>query len=364
MASANRTTRRSLNTHGRGAFGQNVSALRGSQSILVFVAFSICVANQAPLAYCHIGKVPDVGREVGGPNTSEIALSWGTANVSTLSADKVVRSTDSPVGRGGLAHTIAVTSGKGGVGKSNVALNVAVLLSATRRRVALIDADLGLANLDVLTGVTPRGDLSHVLAGQRRLADVILDYHGVRFLPGASGLAELAGLSPLQRVRLLEQMTSLEASADVALVDCGAGIGPGVLQLALPADEVLVVVTPEPTALTDGYATIKVLVQRGFTGPIRVVVNQSATRAEAHQTFARLQTVARRFLGRELVDGSYVLWDPKLPQAVRRREPVVMAWPRSPAARCLATVANRLASADKDAGGGSSFFHRLTHWLA
>lgn len=262
-------------------------------------------------------------------------------------------------------RTIAVTSGKGGVGKSNVSLNLAILLSAGGSRVALVDADLGLANLDILCNVSPRANLSHVIAGTRKLDEIVVDLPcGVQLVPGASGLSRLAHLSDFQRAQLLESLGGLENDNDFIIVDCAAGIGPDVLAFAGAADLVTVVTTPEPTAVADGYATIKSLVQRKYAGRICSLVNQALDRDEARQTYQRISTVARQFLATTVVDAGYVVADAKLREAVRRREPLVLAYPRSPAADCLTALARKLRSGDVPLTGRQGFFKRVANWFA
>ena len=262
-------------------------------------------------------------------------------------------------------HTIAVTSGKGGVGKSNIALNLAILLSAAGNRVALLDADFGLANLDVLVDAQVRSNLAHVVAGQRRLSDVVVDLAcGVQLVPGASGLAQMANLNDFQRANLIAELTGLEDSNDVIVLDTGAGIGRNVMTFASGADTVLVVTTPEPTSITDAYATIKVLHQQGCDGKISLLVNFASDRTEARSTYSRIATVARDFLGVSLFDAGYILADPKVPAAVRKREPYVLAYPRCQASRCLAALATKLCR-----GGGllvrnESFFRRVASWFS
>ena len=166
------------------------------------------------------------------------------------------------VRRAKRTRTIAIASGKGGVGKSNIAVNLAILLSAAGNKVALVDADLALANLDVLVNASVRANLSHVIAGTRKLEDILIDLpSGVQLVPGASGLAALADLSDFRRAKLMEDLAALEGDNDTIVVDCGAGIGPDVLGFASAADNLLVVTNPEPTAITDSYAVIKVMTQ-------------------------------------------------------------------------------------------------------
>jgi flagellar biosynthesis protein FlhG len=262
-------------------------------------------------------------------------------------------------------HTIAVTSGKGGVGKSNVALNLAVLLSAAGNRVALLDADLGLANLDVLADVQARVNLAHVVAGQRTLRDVVLDLPcGVQLVPGASGLARMADLNEFQRAKLLSELSVLEEENDVLVVDTGAGIGRAVLAFAGMADTVLVLATPEPTSITDAYAMVKVLTRQKCQARLSLLVNFAADRNEARATFNRVSTVAREFLGAAVYDAGYILEDPKVAAAVRKRQPWVLAYPRCQASRCLAALATKLCR-----GGGlvvqrESFFRRVANWFS
>jgi len=262
-------------------------------------------------------------------------------------------------------RVIAVASGKGGVGKSNIALNLSILLSAGGNRVALVDADIGLANLDVLLDVDVRANLSHVIAGSRELGDVVIDLaSGVQFVPGASGLSELANLSEFQRTRVIDQLTALEAENDIIVIDCGAGIGRDVVTFAATAESVLVVTVPEPTAVTDAYALVKVLGQNGYDGSASLLVNRAMDRQEARATYQRISTVARQFLGMTLLDAGHVLEDPKVRESVRRREPFVLNYPRCPASRCVAALANRLSSGSCLFGKKEGFFRRVANWFA
>jgi flagellar biosynthesis protein FlhG len=269
------------------------------------------------------------------------------------------------MGKSDTARTIAVASGKGGVGKSNIALNLAVLLSAAGNRVALVDADMGLANLDVLLDVDVRGNLSHVIAGTRTLEEILVELPaGVQFVPGASGLAQVASLSEFQRACLIEQLSALEAENDIIVIDCGAGIGRDVMHFASGADTLLAVTAPEPTAVTDAYAMIKVLARQQYNGTISLVVNLAADRAEARSTYQRISEVAGQFLGVTVLDGGHVLIDPKVREAVRKRQPLVLGYPRCPASRCIAAMANRLSRGKWYGRKQEGFFRRVANWFA
>lgn len=262
-------------------------------------------------------------------------------------------------------RTIAVVSGKGGVGKSNIALNLSILMSAAGNRVALIDADLALANLDVLLDAEVRGNLSHVVSGSKKVEDIVVNLPcGVQLVPGANGLAKLANLSEFQRSLLLEQLGTLENDNEVIIVDCGAGLGGDVMHFAAAADNVLVVTTPEPTAITDAYAVIKVLSQRGYKGHVSLLVNMAAGRLESRVTHQRISNVARQFLGMRVFDAGYILIDPKVRDAVRRREPFVLAFPRSPASRCVAALATKLCAGGALVERKEGFFRRVANWFA
>jgi len=262
-------------------------------------------------------------------------------------------------------RTIAVVSGKGGVGKTNVALNLSILLSAAGSRVALVDADLALANIDVLLNITVRANLSHVIAGTRTLEEVLVDLPcGVQLVPGASGLAGVADLTEFQRAKLMSDLLDLEADNDVIVVDCGAGIGPDVLYFAAASDNLLVVTTPEPTAVTDSYAVIKVLAGRKYAGHTSLMVNMASSRTEARVTQQRIANVARQFLDTTVYDAGYMLTDAKVSEAVHRREPFVLAFPRCAASRSLAALAAKLSAGGALAGHREGFFRRVAKWFA
>ncbi len=269
------------------------------------------------------------------------------------------------------AQTIAITSGKGGVGKTNLAVNLAAVLAAMRRRVVLLDADLGLANADILCNVQPRFNLAHVVAGQRELAEVLTPVPaGFSLIPGASGLAKMADLTEVERKRIVAELEFVDESADALVIDTGAGIGRNVLSFATTADHVVVVTTPEPTAITDAYAVMKVLVRCGTVdgggAKISVMVNMARDRDEALQVHERMASVARQFLKTDVAFSGYVVNDDAVKQAVRKRVPFVQQYPNSAAARCVQAWANRMDHhVDVAAITGKArpgFFARLASW--
>jgi flagellar biosynthesis protein FlhG len=262
----------------------------------------------------------------------------------------------------GRLRVVALASGKGGVGKTNLTANLAVTLARRGRRVCVLDADLGLANMDVVYGVSPKASLLHVLRGEQRLADVLVDGPaGVRLVPAASGIAEMTALAPAQQLALLEEIDALESSLDVLLVDVAAGISSNVLYFAAAAAETVVVVTPEPTSITDAYALVKVLATRWGRTDFPVAVNMAANEHDAKAAFARLARVAERFLRVRLEYLGHVPYDDAVPRAVRRQEPLVLHDPATPAARAIVRLAERLLARDAEPvrGGVQFFFRRL-----
>jgi len=263
---------------------------------------------------------------------------------------------------GAPLRIIAVASGKGGVGKTNVTANLAVALARLGQRVCVLDADLGLANLDVLLGLSPKLSLLHVLRGERRLAEVIVEGPaGVRIIPAASGFQELTALAPAERLLLLDEVDALDASVDVLLIDTAAGISENVLYFTAAAADALIVITPEPTALTDAYALVKVLAARYGRRDFLVAVNMAAGTADAEAAFARLARVAERFLRIRLEYQGYVPYDDAVSRAVRQQLPVVLAAPGTPASLALTQLARRLAARPPAAptGGVQFLFRRL-----
>jgi flagellar biosynthesis protein FlhG len=222
-----------------------------------------------------------------------------------------------------------------------------------------------LANLDVLVDVNVRTNLAHLIAGSKRLDEVVIDLPcGVQLVPGASGLAKLAHLSEFQRAQMMQELGTLEADNDVIIIDTGAGIGPDVLHFAAAADSVIVVTTPEPTAVTDGYAFIKVMAQRNYMGQMSLLVNLATDRQEARLTYQRISNVARQFLDTKVLDAGYVLTDPKVRDAIRVRQPFVLAYPKCPASQCLAALAARLSSGAVLADRKEGFFRKVANWFS
>lgn len=266
-----------------------------------------------------------------------------------------------------LARAIAVSSGKGGVGKTNLAVNLAVSYAARGQRVVLLDADLGLANADVLCGITPRATLEDVVTGDRSLEEVMVHAPGgFRLVPGASGVSRLADMGQLQRRSVLQQLMSLERSVDIIVVDTGAGIGVNSMAFASAAHTIVVATTPEPTAIADAYGAIKTLVARGVREGIHLVVNMAMSEDEGRAVHARMDRVTKAFLGVRVAYAGSIPSDSAVPMAVRRREPLVVGAPNAPASRAIRRLADVLVGEDAPPVADSPrqrFLSRLVGYL-
>ena len=242
-----------------------------------------------------------------------------------------------------VARVVAITSGKGGVGKTNFSSNLAITLAARGQRVILVDADLGLANVHVVLGIVPRFHLEHVMQGEKTLKEVLYPGPGgIHIIGGGSGLTELANLDEARRSRFIQSLSELDSLADVVLLDTGAGLSHNVMSFLCAVDEVIVVTTPEPTAITDAYATIKVLSQENPRAQQRLVINMAQSEADAQAVAQRLQGIARRFLNRDLDCLGYLPHDAAVSRAVRAQQPFTLFQPNAPAARAIVQIAARL----------------------
>lgn len=261
-------------------------------------------------------------------------------------------------------RSLSVTSGKGGVGKTNVAVNLALALSQAGKRILLFDADLGLANVDVLLGLAPKATLADVVGKNLPLRDAL--HHvgdNLDLLPATSGLLRLEHLSDDDRMFLADELDGLSGDYDIMIVDTGAGIGDNVLFFNDLVDQVLLVTVPEPTALTDTYAMIKVLSRSYRVETMRVVVNQATSAATASSVYDKLSEVSRRFLSVDVAMAGALPTDPAVSASVQARTPALMHAERSDFARAIRALAVRLQEAldERSPTRTRSFFRE---WMA
>jgi flagellar biosynthesis protein FlhG len=256
----------------------------------------------------------------------------------------------------GPVKVIAVT---GGAGKTNIAANLSVALSMLGRRVMLLDADMGLANVDVLFGLQPRHNLADVFRGERGLAEIIVNGPaGVKVVPGACGISEMANLTPAHHTGLIGAFSELTDDLDTLIVDTAAGISDGVLRFAEAAHETLMVVCDEPTSITNAYAIIKLLSAERGVGRFRIVTNMSRQRGGGKATFEKLSRATDRFLDVTLDHAGSIPYDDRVWRAIQLQTPVIKAFPASHAAGALQKLARRVEQWDvqRTARGNIEFF--------
>lgn len=239
-------------------------------------------------------------------------------------------------------RAISITSGKGGVGKTNIVANMGYELSRSGQKVLILDADLGLGNLDILLGLAPRYNLSHVITGEKRIDEIVVEGPGhMKILPAASGIQELTRLSKDQKIGILYELDQLLDTVDILLIDSAAGISANVLDFSVSAHQTLVVVTPEPTSITDAYALMKVLALKYDEKCCRLIVSQAATEHEGREIFRQLNVVAERFLDIEVEYFGCVLKDEIITSCVKQQRIVSQAFPESKAARGFRNLARK-----------------------
>lgn len=261
---------------------------------------------------------------------------------------------------------IAVASGKGGVGKSNFTVNVAIELSKMGNRVMILDADLGLANVDILLGINPKYNLVHVLRGEKDIKDIITETEfGIKVIASGSGVKELVNVSNQQRAVFIEKISELEDMVDVLLIDTGAGISKNTLSFIYASDYTIIVTTPEPTALMDAYGLIKVTSLNKSTVPLKLIVNMVNSREEAKEIASRVVLLARRFLNTFVESYGFIYRDKNVLDGVMAQRPYTVLHPGSKASECIKEIASKIslrmnrevekATGEKDKAAGNVF---------
>ena len=243
----------------------------------------------------------------------------------------------------GNIRVIAITSGKGGVGKTNISANFAYLFARMGKRILLLDADAGLANIDVILGITPKYNLHHVLSGEKKLSEAVVEGPGgVKILPASSGIPEMASLSKGQKFTLIEELDGLDEDFDFMLIDTAAGIADNVMYFNMVAGEIIVVASPEPTSLTDAYAVIKVLYQRFGTRQFALLVNMAKDSNEAGEVYKRLSNATNHFLDLPIEYLGYIPYDQNVTRAVKKQRLLAEAFPDSKAIKSMSKIVKAL----------------------
>ncbi len=260
-------------------------------------------------------------------------------------------------------QVIAITGGKGGVGKSNIACNLAIAMSQMGKNVMVLDADLSLANVDVLLGLTPRLNLSHVISGEKKMSDItIKGPAGIHIIPGGSGVEELSQLNIEEMNRLFDAFGGFTPPPDILLIDTAAGIHPNVMQFLSAADKIIVVTTPEPTAYTDAYALIKTLLKHGDDREIGLLINMAQNAREASEVLRLMLQMCRQFLDLSFNNIGFVPRDPEVLKAVRYQKPFLLRTPNSPASQTIRNIAATILQIEvnkSDKRGLKRFFSNL-----
>lgn len=267
------------------------------------------------------------------------------------------------------ARVITVTSGKGGVGKTNVTINLAIALSEMGHRVTILDADFGLANIDVLFGMIPKYTLVDVIHNRKNILEVLTDGpKNIKFISGGSGVEELIKIEKSQLEKFVENISLLDKLSDIIIIDTGAGLSDNVMSFVMAADEILLVTTPEPTSITDAYALIKMVSNRDKEKLIKVVINRAENQTEANDILNKLSLVADKFLKLKLHPLGYILQDEMVIKAVKLQQPFTISFPKSHAARQVREIAKQIIeNKDQDMNnenaGIRGFVNRLVHFL-
>jgi len=260
-------------------------------------------------------------------------------------------------------RVLAITSGKGGVGKTNVVAGLAISLAKMGQRAVVLDADFGLANLDILLGLSPQYTLEHVLKGDKVLEEIIVEGPcGIRVIPASSGINELTRLDPAQELRLVQGLQRIAMDTDWLLIDTAAGIHDSVVKLLLAAQEIILVGTPEPTSLIDAYAMVKVVTSRDQAKPLWLLVNNAQGEDEAMETIEQVQAASKEFLGKDVWGMGAIPSDVHIMQAVREQRGVADLYPDCPSSKAFRALSKVLVDKiplQKD--GIKAFWEKLTH---
>lgn len=256
---------------------------------------------------------------------------------------------------------ITIASGKGGVGKTNFVINLAVTLQNRGQRVAILDADFGMANVDILFGIKTQYSIYDILYNDRSIEEVsaIMD-NGIKLIPGGSGIRELGDIDNEKRQKLLDEFSKIN-NIDLLLIDTGAGLSPVVLNFAEVADEIIVVTNSEPTSLTDAYGLIKILISQHINNNINLVINRARNIKDARETFIKLSKTIEIFLNKSIKYLGYIIDDEKVGQAVRQQKPFTVVYPKTGASLCINQIASELLGSDAKSTNNSikEYFTKL-----
>lgn len=262
----------------------------------------------------------------------KLRLMMENANISNINKNKLA------------SRVITISSGKGGVGKTNFSINLAIYLASRGKRVVVIDADFGLANVEVLLGIRPEYNFYHIIKGKKSISEVIVDTNfGIKFISGGSGLKELSTINNNEIKYFIEQFDYLDKIADIIIIDTGAGISKSVTNFIMASDESIVVTTPEPTSFTDAYTLIKIIKEQNQTiSKLKLVVNKADNSIEAERVFTKLNNVSSKFLNLQLENIGYIPSDLDLIKAVKQQKPAILSYPNSNFSKSIKNIGENI----------------------
>lgn len=261
-------------------------------------------------------------------------------------------------------RVVTITSGKGGVGKTTFTVNLAVALSKRGFRVLIIDADFGLSNVNIILGVSPEYNLYHLISGEKTIHEIIAEGpEGVRLISGGSGISKLMNLDSKQVEIYISQLMKLEDVADIILFDTGAGINDNIIKFILSSNEVILITTPEPTALMDAYALTKTVSNVDKNIEMNLVVNMAQNRQEAINTLNNFETIAKTYLDMKVGSLGYLTNDSAVREAVRRQVPFLTHYPRSVISRDMLEIVNKFVSSPSELPSENFYKNNLQRFL-
>jgi flagellar biosynthesis protein FlhG len=278
---------------------------------------------------------------------------WETLNINPVNASQ---------GRKKKTRIITVTSGKGGVGKTNTSVNMALAYARMGKKVVVMDADLGLANVNVILNIIPRWNLYHVIRKQKTMREILLETeYGISIVAGASGFSKIANLSDDDRLNFIRELSTL-SNADIIIIDTSAGVSINVVDFIAAADDAVIITTPEPTAITDAYSMIKIISAdvNNLNIGVKLVVNRVHSVAEGKKVADRLIGIAAQFLNLKVDYLGFIYEDPVVSQAVLKQTPFMVLDPRAKSSQCVAHIVSRLEKTDiPDQGGLGGFVKKF-----
>jgi flagellar biosynthesis protein FlhG len=316
----------------------------------------------------EIAKMEDQAerlREIVRQKGTGAALSSGNVipmgNLTPSNSTAVGRSRSS-TGRDGKSRVITVTSGKGGVGKTNLSVNIALAYARLGKKVVVMDADLGLANVNVILNVIPKYNLYHVIRKQKTMREILVETdYGISIVPGASGFSQIANMNDDERQNFISELETL-SNADIIIIDTSAGVSSNVMDFIAAADDAVIVTTPEPTAITDAYGIIKIIATE-YESPnmgLKLVVNRVKSVAEAKKVADRMTNIAGQFLNLKVDYLGFVYDDAAVSHAVLRQRPFMVVDPKCKASLCVQHIVDRMEKSElRPAGGFGAMVKRL-----